>query len=156
MTEIKNNYMTWQEFDAGIDEFLIFLDEYDFMDDVVVLGLSTGGLPTATTLSNYLQKPLSLVSFTPSLNPIFLEPSKIISAKKIIIPDNIYNTGSKVNEVIKCLVEDFGKELENIVGLFHFAGQGIYKTNMKFYRVFQPSNGDWCVFPWEQKEDDRE
>ena len=147
--------MTWNKFDSEIDEFIEFITRHNFFDNSVILALKTGGFTSAITLSNKTGIPISIVSYDikedGSKNPIFLEPELIKPDCKFIIPRDIYNHGTTVENVITALIKDFGIGLNKIMGLFHYATDRVYKTEMEFYRIINPKEENWVVYPWEKK-----
>ena len=153
MSKTEKIYMTWDKFDKDIQEFIEYLNTFGFNKDVVIIGLERGGLPTSTALSNKMNIPISIISFQTrdgnDVLPQFLEPNLIKNAKKIIIPDDIYDTGLTIETIVKELEEQFNKTLDDIVGLFHYASDKIFKSRLKFYRILDNNEGKWVVFPWE-------
>ena len=154
MSEIVKTYMTWNDFDKDITDFIGYLNEKSFNDsDTVILGMKRGGLPTAVTLSNKMNLPISTVVFqTRDGNdtvPTFLEPELIRKAKKIIIPDDIYDSGLTVEKTIEALQKEFGIDMTQLIGCFHYASEAIDTATIKTYKFSRPKNGAWIVFPWE-------
>ena len=81
--------------------------------------------------------------------PTILEPELIIKAKKIIIPDDIYDSGLTVEKTLEALEKEFGIDTKQLIGCFHYASEAIDTTNIKTYKFSRPKNGAWIVFPWE-------
>lgn len=153
MTDIEKTYMSWEKFDNDIDEFIKYLKYYNFTDDAVIVGLKRGGFPTAVALSNKLDIPISVVAFQTrdgqDTTPQFLESELIKAAKKIIIPDDIYDSGLTVETLVKELQSQFDIPFEHMVGLFHYGSEKLPKTTLKFYTVLDSNEDKWVVFPWE-------
>lgn len=151
----EKTYMTWDKFDNDVTEFISYLQSHNFDKDIntVILGLKRGGLPTAVALSNKLNIPISSVSFQTrdgnDLVPNFLESDMFNSASKIIIPDDIYDSGLTIETVVKHLMYDYGIPKENIVGLFHYNSDKLHDSELQFYRCMGSNEGKWIVFPWE-------
>lgn len=153
MSDITKIYMKWDQFDKDISVFIEFINQHHFDKDVVILGLKRGGFPTASALSNKTNIPVSTVSYQTrdgnDFEPKFLEPELIKEAKKVIIPDDIYDTGVTVENTVDALNKQFGIEYHNIMGLFHYSSDKINDTDMKHYKVCSNNNGCWIVYPWE-------
>ncbi len=145
--------MSWEKFDSDIRAFIDYLKKYNFDKDSVILGLKRGGLPMAVALSNKMDIPISLVAFqTRDGNdsvPNFLEPELIRAAKKIIISDDIYDSGLTVETIIEALEKDFGISLDNIGGVFHYGSKNMTDTSLKYYRVLDSNEDKWVCFPFE-------
>jgi len=148
-------YMTWNKFNKDIDAFIQYLKENDYLKDSVILAIKRGGFPISTALSNKLDISVSTVSFQTrdgnDLEPIFLESDLIKQYSKIIIPDDIYDTGLTVETIITKLIEDYDIEIGNIIGLFHYTSNAILNTKMKNYKSLGFNYGSWVVFPWEKR-----
>ena len=153
MSNVEKIYMSWDKFDDDINEFIEYLKTYEFDNDSVIIALKRGGFPTATALSNKMNIPVSVVAFQTrdgeDVIPQFLEPELLKTAKRIIIPDDIYDTGLTVETLVKELEIQFGKNLINIAGVFHYASEKIVDSRLKFYRTLNSNKGKWVVFPWE-------
>lgn len=153
MNDVEKVYMKWEKFDKDIGEFIDYLKTFKFDTDAVIIGLKRGGFPSATALSNKLDLPISVVAFQTrdgnDVKPQFLEPELIKNAKKIIIPDDIYDSGLTVETLIKELQTQFDVKLENMVGLFHYGSEKMNETSLKYYRVLDSNAGKWVVFSWE-------
>lgn len=152
-TNMNKIYMTWENFDSDIKEFIDFITLNDFMKDSVILALKRGGFASAIALSNKTGIPVSTVTYqTRDGNdsvPNFLEPDLIKNAKKIIIPDDIYDTGLTVENTVAELVNKFEVPIENIAGLFHYVSDNLTKTELKLVKYMRHNDGRWVRFPWE-------
>ena len=146
-------YMDWKMFDGDIEDFMGYLTTHKFKEDAVIIALKRGGFATSAALSNKMNIPVSVVSFQTRDNgdtePKFLEPELINSATKVIIPDDIYDTGVTVETLIKSLINDYGIKIENIAGLFHYKTDAILNSAMVNYRSIRDNEGSWVVMPWE-------
>lgn len=153
MADVEKTYMSWDKFDEDTNEFIKYLKTYEFDKDSVIVALKRGGFPTAAALSNKMDIPVSVVAFQTrdggDTTPQFLEPDLIKSAKRVIIPDDIYDSGLTVETLIKELQSQFDISLDNIAGCFHYGSNAIPDTNLKFYIVLDSNEGKWVVFPWE-------
>ncbi len=145
--------MSWDRFDIDIKEFSDFITQHDFVQDSVILALKRGGFASAAALSNKTGIPISTVAYQTrdgnDIEPNFLEPELIKTAKKIIIPDDIYDTGLTVENTVKVLINKFEIPIQNIVGLFHYGSTNINYTKLKLYKVMSQNYGEWVQFPWE-------
>jgi hypoxanthine phosphoribosyltransferase len=150
MTKI---FMTWDEFDSDINEFISMVNSHEFDKNSVILALKRGGFTTACTLSNKLGIPISTVAFQTrdgnDVEPRFLEPEMINENTKIILPDDIYDTGLTVEKTVKMLVNTFGVNRDNILGLFHYGSDKLINSRLNKVLCIRKNNGNWCVFPWE-------
>ena len=145
--------LTWDEFDVHITKFINGIKKFKFDENTTILALKRGGFTTATTLSNKLGLPISTVCYQTrdgiDSEPQFLEPSLLIPGNKIIIPDDIYDTGVTVENTITVLVDDYGIALTDILGVFHFSSDHIYSSKMGVYIIGASNKGNWVRFPWE-------
>lgn len=153
MSDVEKTYMSWEKFDKDIEEFITYVNHYNFNENAVIIALKRGGFPTAAALSNKMDIPVSVVSFQTrdgnDVKPNFLEPELIKNATKIIIPDDIYDTGLTVETLVKELQSQFDIPIENMAGLFHYGSDKLPSTSLKFYRVLDSNEGKWVVFPFE-------
>ncbi len=150
---IKKIYMTWDDFDADIEEFSKVIKQYNFDSNSIILTLKRGAFTTSCKLSNVLDIPISVVAYQTRdgnhIMPQFLEREMITSETKIIIPDDIYDTGKTIETIIEYLMVVFNVPSENILGLFHYASNEITKTKLKQYYYSRKNEGSWVVLPWE-------
>lgn len=153
MSESEKIEMSWEKFDNDVETFVEFATQYDFHKDSVILALKRGGFATAAALSNKLKLPISTVSYQTrdgnDEKPNFLEPDLIKNAKKVIIPDDIYDTGETIETTIRTLIDEYGIELKNIMALFHYTSEKVYETKLEYYRVMANNKGKFVHFPWE-------
>ena len=150
---VEKIYMSWDKFDDDINEFIKYTKNHNFDKESVIVALKRGGFPTAAALSNKMDIPVSTIAFQTrdgeDVTPNFLEPELIKNAKKIIIPDDIYDSGLTVETLVKELQSQFCIPLENMAGLFHYGSDKMSETSLKFYRVLDSNEGKWVVFPFE-------
>ena len=146
-------YMSWENFDSDVREFIDFITQNNFIHNSVILALKRGGFASAIALSNKTGIPISTVTYqTRDGNdsaPNFLEPELIKNAKKIIIPDDIYDTGLTVENTVSSLINNFDVSIDNIVGLFHYGSDNLKSTNLKLCKSIRHNDGEWVQFPWE-------
>jgi hypoxanthine phosphoribosyltransferase len=85
MSDVEKTYMSWEKFDEDINEFIKYVENYNFVEDAIIVALKRGGFPTAAALSNKLDIPVSVVAFQTrdgdDVTPQFLEPELIKNAK---------------------------------------------------------------------------
>lgn len=146
-------YMTWSMFDDDIEEFIKYIKKYNFDKDSVVLAIKRGGFPTAVSISNKADIPISVISYQTrdgDNNLKFLEPELIKKAKRVIIPDDIYDSGLTIENIIEVLRKEFNISTKDIVGLFHYSTENIYKTKLEFYQCIRDNHKRWVVMPWEK------
>jgi hypoxanthine phosphoribosyltransferase len=153
MADITKKYMSWEKFDNDVEEFIAYIKDHNFDNNSVILALKRGGFATATALSNKMGIPVSTVAYQTrdgnDSQPNFLEPELIRNASKIIIPDDIYDTGVTIENTVSVLINNFNVSIDNIIGLFHFGSEKLETTQLKRYRVMDSNENLWCVFPWE-------
>ena len=153
MSGVTKKYMSWEKFDSDVTEFIGFINQHNFTENSVILALKRGGFATAAALSNKTGIPISTVAYQTrdgnDNSPNFLEPELITNASKIIIPDDIYDTGLTIENTIGALINNFDVSIDNIVGLFHYGSNKLENTKLKLYRVMDSNENSWCVFPWE-------
>jgi len=146
-------YMSWDQFDSDINEFIKIINKKGFDKNSVILALKRGGFPTACALSNKLKKPMSTVTYQTrdgdDLEPRFLEPELINKDVKIILPDDIYDSGLTVENTVAALIEKFSVERVNILGLFHYGSSKMSQTSLITYECMRSNNGKWVHFSWE-------
>jgi len=152
-TNIKKINTTWSEFDSDIAIFSNFIKQFNFDKNSVILSIKRGGFTTSSTLSNKLSIPLSVVSYQTrdgaQTLPKFLESEMLTFDKKIIIPDDIYDSGKTIETIVEYLTIVYQIPIENIMGLFHYNSDEIQNTKLKCYHSCHKSNGNWIEYPWE-------
>lgn len=135
----KKLFTSWVDFENDIDLFKKFIKEHKFDENSIILALKRGGFTTSCTLSNRLNIPLSVVSYQTrdgnNALPKFLESEMITSDMKIIIPDDIYDSGKTIETIVEYLTSVYRIPIENIMGLFHYYSDNISKTKLKTYKI---------------------
>ena len=130
-------YYTWQDYEADISRVK------DFKFDHVV-GIYRGSLPMAVHISNVFDVPLSIVGFQ-TRDGKDKEPYMIYKAdeapKRVLIVDDIYDSGYTMTEVIKMLPHYATYSIE---GFCLFGKEN--KLNVSYANEH---DGSWIVFPWE-------
>ena len=115
----------------------------DFKFDHVV-GIYRGSLPMAVHISNVFDVPLSIVGFQ-TRDGKDKEPYMIYKAdeapKRVLIVDDIYDSGYTMTEVIKMLPHYATYSIE---GFCLFGKEN--KLNVSYANEH---DGSWIVFPWE-------
>ena len=130
-------YYTWQDYEADISRVKDF--EFDH-----VVGIYRGSLPMAVHISNVFDVPLSIVGFQ-TRDGKDKEPYMIYKAdeapKRVLIVDDIYDSGYTMTEVIKMLPHYATYSIE---GFCLFGKEN--KLNVSYANEH---DGSWIVFPWE-------
>ena len=52
-------------------------------------------------------------------------------------------------KTLEALQKEFGIDMEQLIGCFHYASEAIDTATNKTYKFSKPKNGAWIVFPWE-------
>lgn len=150
---IEKIYMTWEHFDSDIEKFTEVIKQHNFDKNSIILTLKRGAFTTSCKLSNILNLPISVVAYQTRdgkhIMPQFLEREMITHDTKIIIPDDIYDTGKTIETIVEYLTIVFAVPLENILGLFHYSSEEISKTKLKHSYFSRKNEGSWVVLPWE-------
>ena len=133
----------------------IYYDWIDYQHDMKevtrlefdhVVGIYRGSVGMASHVSNVFEVPMSIVGLQ-SRDGTDKMPYPIYNilsedTKRILIVDDIYDTGFTMNKVIK-LVKYWQPECE----VFGFCLFG--KSNDNDITFAQEHDGSWIVFPWE-------
>jgi len=152
MKEIENNkvYYSWEDYNKDMKaiEWLAF-------DHVVAI--YRGSLGMAAHISNVKGVPLSIVGFQTrdgkDKNPYWIhnatEPTNLgpySDGQKILIVDDIYDTGYTMDRVIE-FVKIARKKPSAYPTVFGYCLFGKENANDIIYS--QEHDGSWIVFPWE-------
>ena len=135
-------YYSWKDYAHDMKEVKDL--EFDH-----VIAIYRGSLGMATHISNVFEVPMSIVGLQ-SRDGADKQPYPIYNilrsshpwAKRILVVDDIYDTGFTMNKVIK-LVKYWQPECE----VFGFCLFG--KSNDNDITYAQEHDGSWIVFPWE-------
>ena len=124
-----------------------------FRPDMIV-GVSRGGWPPARVLSDLLGNP-NLASVRAEFymgvsetkdEPVLSQPvSAEVANKKVLIVDEVADTGKSLNLVKKHLVEQGAKEVK--IATIYYKQWSIVRPD-----YYEKQTDRWIVFPWEVKE----
>ncbi len=121
---MKHKMVTWEEVENAVKYF-----EYKYnteqLDCELILGIPRGGLVLATMLSYRLDLPLHIAG----------EP---ISDSKVLVVDDIADTGKTLERVLKTLPH-------SIVFTMHYHQQ----STIEPYAWLYEKKDKWVVYPWE-------
>ena len=129
-------YYTWRDYEADISRVK------DFKFDHVV-GIYRGSLPMAVHISNVFDVPMSIVGFQ-TRDGKDKQPYMIKSGEaptKLLIVDDIYDSGYTMKEVIKMLSH---YTADKIQGFCLFGKKNNFNVSYA-----NEHDGSWIVFPWE-------
>ena len=142
--------MNYAEFSRATRELVTKIQNREKNIDLIV-GISRGGLPLATHLSNVLDLPLKIVTYSSSegkgtdqtANP--LPDFGGMEGKKVLLVDDLADTGYTLRDLTMQLISTgndvvtatiFHKKHSHVVPHYTF------ESNM--------DSDEWCVFPWEK------
>ena len=132
----NNLYYEWSDYSIDIKQVKNF--EFDH-----VVGIYRGSLGMATHISNVFDVPMSIVGFQ-TRDGKDKQPYMIKSGDaptKLLIVDDIYDSGYTMKEVIKMLSH---YSTDKIQGFCLFGKEN--KLNVEYANTH---DGSWIVFPWE-------
>ena len=132
----NNLYYEWSDYSIDIKQVKNF--EFDH-----VVGIYRGSLGMATHISNVFDVPMSIVGFQ-TRDGKDKQPYMIKSGDaptKLLIVDDIYDSGYTMKEVIKMLSR---YSTDKIQGFCLFGKEN--KLNVEYANTH---DGSWIVFPWE-------
>lgn len=124
-----------------------------FAPDVIV-GVCRGGWPPARVLSDLLENPelanikveFYLGVAETKTEPIITQPVSVsVEGKKVLVVDDVADTGKSVDLVKQHLIEEGAREVK--IATLYYKPWSITKPD---YCETQTSR--WIVFPWERKE----
>ena len=122
---MKHKMVIWEEVENAVKYF-----EYKYnteqLDCELILGIPRGGLVLATMLSYRLDLPLHIAG----------EP---ISDSKVLVVDDIADTGKTLERVLKTLPH-------SIVFTMHYHQQ----STIEPYAWLYEKKDKWVVYPWEE------
>jgi len=114
-----------------------------------VVGIYRGSLPMAVHISNVFDVPMSIVGFqtrdAEDKEPYMIKAVDHIyrgfPGKKILIVDDIYDTGLTMKKVIRYLTP---YSVDRILGFCLFGKKNNFNVSYA-----NEHDGSWIVFPWE-------
>ena len=152
-SELEFEVPTWNQ----IYEMLLNLAEKirkdGFKPDLIV-GVSRGGWPPARVLSDLMDNP-NLANVRAEFylgvaetkgEPILTQPVSIsVSGKKVLIVDEVADTGKSLKLVREHIIEDGAVKIK--VATVYYKPWSIVKPD-----YYEKETSRWIVFPWEIKE----
>ena len=135
-------YYEWADYSADIKQVKNL--EFDH-----VVGIYRGSLPVAVHISNVFKVPMSIVGFQTrdgeDKEPYMIKAIDHIHhgfpGKKILIVDDIYDTGQTMKKVIRYLTH---YSVDRIQGFCLFGKKNNFNVSYA-----NEHDGSWIVFPWE-------
>jgi hypoxanthine phosphoribosyltransferase len=128
-------YYTWRDYETDIHQIRDF--EFDH-----VVGIYRGSLPMAVHISNVFDVPMSIVGFQKRNNrEPYMIKAEAPSLERILIVDDIYDTGQTMKRVIQYLAHYSADKIQ----AFCLFG----KENNFNVSYANEHDGSWIVFPWE-------
>lgn len=142
-------FYTWQDFDQDLSLLSSKISQDAWIPDFVV-GIKRGGLVPAIKLSHILNRPLSIMSCQlrdnhHDVDVKFLELENI-EDKKILIVDDICDTGETLSKISQQLKEKF-KSIK-FCTLFYNVKQD-FIPDYRARKIDRDNDKRWIVFPWE-------
>jgi hypoxanthine phosphoribosyltransferase len=149
MAMTKKAYYTWDDVEALTQDIIrqIHVDEQSFS---CVVGLTRGGLVPAVLISQYLDIPMHAVKISlrdhkGSEDIVKLrEDIGINDGKKVLVIDDINDTGATMSHLIEC----WGHDTVTYAVLINNESSG---TDVDYVSktINKLENDVWQVFPWE-------
>jgi hypoxanthine phosphoribosyltransferase len=120
----------------------------------IIVGVSRGGWPPARVLSDLLGNP-NLANVRAEFylgvaetkgEPILTQPvSTTVSRRRVLIVDEVADTGKSLKLVRKHLIEQGAKEAK--IAAVYYKPWSVIKPD-----YYEKETSSWIVFPWETKE----
>lgn len=139
-------HYSWQNFEDDIGYFTA-VAEANKCDAIVTL--YCGGLPLGTKLRNVLNIPLSILdyqSYDGNSKGVTLMKSHLTDKSKILLVDDIADTGNSLHKSIEFLNNHFNRNMDITVCTIH--GNKEYKDRYNWLYCNE-HNKQWIVYPWE-------
>ena len=153
MNEIELTHLTWDDVEVYCKKLANEIKNSDFKPEVIV-GIQRGGCITAVLLSHLLNiKDFCTIGIRSTksddiraqrIKPIIYDSFslQLISGKKVLLTDDITDTGETLIEAKKELLKYGSKEVKSATIICAPASNG----KVAFYgKEVKP----WVVFPWE-------
>jgi len=178
---MKKIYHTWQEVEHQVQEILRQLQQDNWQPDYVV-GLTRGGLVPANMISQYLECPMETLKvslrddtsapesnlwmsedafgYVPKNENISEDFDYSLCAKKILIVDDINDTGATLNYIKQdwqssCLPNDprwnsvWGNNVRIAVLYDNESSKSELNIDYSAVTINKAEEDSWIVFPWE-------
>jgi hypothetical protein len=121
---------------------------YDGIKFDAIVGLTRGGLVPGVLMSHMLQTPMEVVSYSSKLgagdNRCYGEEIPVIHAKRILIVDDIADSGKTLLELVK---EYDSRGHEVYTATLYYKESSVLEPN--YYINMIPADAPWIIFPWE-------
>lgn len=141
MVEIEGKrYYEWKDYKDDIEQITHIDFDYNH-----VVSIYRGSLGLGAHLSNVKEIPLSVVKFQTRDGedkiPTFMHNAGIEAGDKVLIVDDIYDTGLTMDTIKEFLYVEYPTVKFEFICLF-----GNENSYVKYLR---DQNGKWITFPWE-------
>ena len=147
--------LSWEEIDQITDRLVEKIQASGFVPDYIV-GVTTGGLIPLYFLAKKLDDIDNILTVSATsydkdrkkdLKILYL-PEINLADKKVLLVDEIAETGDTLKELSKIMMEKYKMSELKIATL------GVNTDRCKFYPDFYEveEKGGWTVFPWEKND----
>jgi len=140
-------YYTWEDYDEDMAHLAFTTAELNELDFDHVVGIYRGSLGMAAHVSNAFGVPMSIIGIQTrdgkDKDPYWIHNLIDVETKKVLIVDDIYDTGYTMKKVINHCLLHSSWDCE-VISWCLFG-----KSNDHNVMYSQEHNGLWVVFPWE-------
>ncbi len=139
-------FLTWEEFEAGVDILVEKIKAWDYSPDFIY-GIPRGGLILATMLSHRLGIPLStkLDDYGDSGANYHAQPASYI------ICDDIVDKGHTLMKVLRGTHYPYGVGIRAVS--LHYCDHSYIKPTEY---AWKKDDDKWIVYPWETEESEKD
>lgn len=145
-----NLFCSWRDFDNYVSSIFNQLQSSKWIPDYIV-GVKRGGLIPAIKLSHMLDKPLIMMSCQlrddVDNRVKLLEVESLSKDKKILIIDDICDSGSTLQKIIE-ETQNYGF-LNVKVGALYYNTFQTFKIDYCSKTIDRSYDKRWIIFPWE-------
>lgn len=156
----QHNNLGWNSVELAIHSITKQIKESDFEPDYIV-GIVRGGAIPAVLLSHKLNLPVHMLHWSTrdvDSSVVCNEmncwiPEDILNGKKVLIVEDIIDSGKTILEILQDWQRSIHKELPltniRICSIVYNESQ---KVSVDFFyeKIDRNTNTDWYVFPWEK------
>ena len=144
---------TWEQIYAMLLDLARKILDDEFNSDVIV-GVSRGGWIPARVLSDLLENPeianvkaeFYLGVAETKREPVITQSVSVnVKGKKVLVVDDVSDTGKSLHLVKTHLLEQGAKSLK--IATLYYKPWSITKPD-----YYEKTTRDWIIFPWERKE----
>lgn len=144
---------TWEQIYAMLLDLARKILDDEFNSDVIV-GVSRGGWIPARVLSDLLENPeianvkaeFYLGVAETKREPVITQSVSVnVKGKKVLVVDDVSDTGKSLHLVETHLLEQGAKSLK--IATLYYKPWSITKPD-----YYEKTTRDWIIFPWERKE----